>query len=337
MSWRLNMTLALLLALAPGATLRGQTPAVTGANGAEIRDAVNANSALGGSLLRVWHQPPPPPSSESDWLPRPIQLSAGEVISFDNQRVKLEASDQQAPLVISLDRVVWLEASYESELAKRGMRLFADGKYAEAISPLLEAIRQGPPIWQQQWLIGHLAIAATEAERFPAALELVKQLQQSQPPIPAYCLLPVRWHSRPSSPQAISAARKVIGSEATAVRLVAASWLLSSPSDRLVAERVLEALAADRREPALARLAEVVSWRRTPVPQIASVSANWPQLVERLPISLQGGPLLTTADRLEAAGEQARSREFYLSVALLHQHPNTLARYASETLEQMKP
>jgi hypothetical protein len=119
--------------------------------------------------------------------------------------------------------------------------------------------------------------------------------------------------------------------------LVAASWLLSSPSDRLVAERVLEALAADRREPALARLAEVVSWRRTPVPQIANAAANWPQLVERLPISLQGGPLLTIADRLEAAGEQARSREFYLTVALLHQHPNTLARYATETLEQVKP
>jgi tetratricopeptide (TPR) repeat protein len=282
--------------------------------------------------LRVWHEPPARPSSESNWTPRPLLLSGGALVRFDEERIQLRPGGGEEIESISMRRVVWIQPRWRDERARKGMRAFDAGQYAEAIEDLLAAIKLRPPLHEQFWLTGHLAWAAYQSERYPAALELVKNLDQSGAPSVTYALLPIRWQSRPTPPQAIAAAREVVRSESAAVRLVAASWLLSSPRDRLTAERALDALAASNRHPLLSQLAEVVRFRRTPVPQIERLAPRWIEAIERLPIGLQGGPWLTVADRLEAAGRADWAREYYLTVALLHRRPGPLAEYAARAM-----
>jgi hypothetical protein len=226
-----------------------------------------------------------------------------------------------------------MEPGWKNEQARSGMDDVVAGRYAEAIPKLLAAIQAAPPVWQQQWLSGHLAMCAVAAERYAAALELVAQLAASRPPVPVYALLPIHWTSRPMSGTAIAAARKAIAAPASEVRLVAASWLLTEPNERELAERTLESLSKDRSQPQIAALATVIRWRRTPVPQIEKSAEEWLRNVDRLPISLQGGPLVCVADRLQAAGASEQARDLWLTVLVLHRLPRPLNDVARTSLD----
>lgn len=135
------------------------------------------------------------------------------------------------------------------------------------------------------------------------------------------------------SGSAVAAARQVLTSPHSEVRLVAASWLLSEPNERELAERTLEALSKDRSQPQLAALATVVRWRRTPVPQIEKLSEEWLRNIDRLPIALQGGPLICVADRLQAAGAAEKARDLWLTVLVLHRLPKPLNDVARTSLD----
>lgn len=283
---------------------------------------------------RIWHEPPSRASNASTWLPQPIIETAGAIEQMTVETLRVDGpSDDDSPTTIAVDRIVWIEPAWNSSQAREGMQQFEAGRYAEAIPPLLEAVRLGPPAWQQQWLSAHMAIAAHETSRYPAALELVGQLERSGMPVPMLALLPIRWTSRPVEPPAVQAARARVNAAEPAVRLVAASWLLSNTATRAQAERTLDALVVDSERPWVARLAEAVRWRRTPVPQIEAEAPGWLAKIDRLPIALQGGPLLCAADRLEAVGRGEQARELYLAAALLHRHPRPVSDEARAAAE----
>lgn len=284
---------------------------------------------------QLWHQPPPRPSSASEWLPQPILQTSGEIVEFTAETLRLKSPETKTGetakragdevTAIAADRLVWIEPAWSDESARQGMEDFQAGRYGESIPHLLQAVRARPPVWQQQWLTGHMAMAAAESGRYPATLELVGQLARSRPPTPMLCLLPIRWTARPMDASAVAAARASLDATEPAVRLVAASWMLGSAGDRAAAERTLLGLSNDAQHPWIARLAEAVRWRRTPVPQIEAASTEWMEKIDQLPISLQAGPLLCAADRLAAAGFGERAGELYLAVAMLHQHPRPVA------------
>lgn len=282
---------------------------------------------------RVWHQPPPRPSGASMWLPQPIIETSGAIVQMTDETLQVESRSDDKPTNIAVDRIVWIEPAWASAEAREGMEGFAAGRYGEAIPRLLQAIRSGPPLWQQQWLTAHMAMAAYEAQRYPAALELVGQLERSGAPMPMLALLPIRWTSGSIEAPAVIAARARIDAAEPSVRLVAASWLLSNTATRARAERTLDQLAVDTANPWVARLAEAVRWRRTAVPRIEADAPGWLEKIDRLPIGLQGGPLLCAADRLDAVGRGEQARELFLAAALLHRHPRPIADEARAAVE----
>lgn len=280
---------------------------------------------------RVWHQPPQRSSAESKWLPQSLLSHSGTITEVDDDTVRIQPANGDL-VNLALDRVIWWEPDWQDEAATQGMADATAGRYAEAIPQLLKAVQAAPPVWQQQWLTGHLALSAAEAEKYPAALELIAQLARSKPPTPVLSLLPIRWTSRPTSPAAIAAAREAISADEPLARLVAASWLLSDPTDRPLAERTLDALTNDRTQAWLPQLAAAVRWRRTPVPQIEKLADKWLEDIDRMPIALQGGPLLCVADRLQASGAKEKSHDLYLAVSLLYQNPRVLSDSAKQAL-----
>lgn len=326
MKWVLLVVAVMLLPTA----LWGQSPEGQSPEDPSPEDALGRAD---GPVDRVWHEPPPRPSGASTWLPQPIHETAGTIAQMAGDTLRMESPSEDKPVYIAVDRIVWIEPAWSSPEAREGMQAFEERRYAESIPQLLKAVQLGPPPWQQQWLSAHLAMAATEANRHPAALELVGQLDRSGMPLPMLALLPIRWTSRPVEPAAVASARERIDAAEPAVRLVAASWLLSNTATRTRAERTLEALATDAANPWIARLAEAVLWRRTPVPRIESDAPGWLEKIDRLPIALQGGPLLCAADRLEAAGHGEQARELYLAAALLHRHPRPVADEAREAAQ----
>jgi thioredoxin-like negative regulator of GroEL len=295
--------------------------------------ACAAGNSLGQEAVdRVWHQPPKPTSADSGWLPRPLVLTSGKISEIEAGIMRLQNEGSVDSQVVTLDRIVWIEPAWETQQAVDGMAQFQAGKFAESIPLLLQAVEARPSVLQQQLLSSHLAIAAYEAEKFPAVFSLVDQLTRTNPPLVVVGMLPIRWTSRSISASATVQARQAIDSSNPYVRLVAASWLLSSPDDRALAERALGALAGDRTNREVSGFAEVLKWRRMPIPRIAELAGDWITQVDQLPIALQAGPLLTIADRLQAAGEKERAAELFLAVELLHKRPRTMVDQARQEL-----
>ena len=106
-----------------------------------------------------------------------------------------------------------------------------------------------------------------------------------------------------------------IGDESHAVRLVAASWLLTSPA-RSDAARMLSQLSSDAKRPVIAKLAELVLWRTATPPQVAENANRWSQQLDALPVVLQTGPKLTLAEKFAAAGLQQEAKQLKLALEL---------------------
>lgn len=296
-----------------------------------IASSSNAERTTG-QYDQVWFQPASRTASDANFVPRPIEKVTGKVAEARLDVWKVESLGSANDVFVPVDRLVWVEPAWTNEDAAEGMRLFAEAEYAQAIESLLTGIKSGPPVWQQQWLLVHLSQAAFAAERFGPVLQLVDDFSKSKPPETFLGLLPIQWTARTMPATALSAAQAKIDSPEPLVRLVAASWLLNSAENRGLAERILEGLSADRPNRVVSVYAEVLRWRRTPVPEIGKQADGWIRSVDRLPIMLQPGPLLTVGDRLQAAGDSERAKELFQSVVLLHKNPRPLADQARREL-----
>ncbi len=300
-----------------------------------------ATSQVGQAKMHaVWFEPLPPRQNESRRLPRPIESVRGEFLEFTADSLRVSTPDEQKVVSIAARRIIWIEPQWDDEDARDGMVAFSSGKYSEALPRLQAALQKRPPVWQQQWLLAHLALAAHQVGKHAESLQLIGYLQRSNPPAFMYSLLPIQWTSRPLGAAVLQAARSVLDAEESALRLVAASWLLSAGGERELADSVLESLTRGSDSGEIAELAQVLRWKRVSIPKVSSLVPQWDEAVERLPVALQGGPLLTIADRLEASGDSGRAREYYWTVQLLYKKPLPLAenaRQALAELEKIKP
>lgn len=275
----------------------------------------NAGMAQSIKADRVWLAPGKRTESNSGWYPKPIKVIAGRISTLDNRQLAILITGDEALSKFAAYRVVWIEPGTMSAKESAALKLYADGDFAGALGPLIDSLGERPPVWRQQWISMLAADAAKRSSRGQIALELVSQLDAR--PLAPYVLawLPVAWDNRRLPATSVSAAREKIADKSPAVRLVAASWLLSSPN-RNEATTALKQLATDTTRPAIAKLAEFVHWRTATPPQVAENAESWSQQLDALPIVLQTGPTEALAEKLAAAGLRREAKQLKLALEL---------------------
>lgn len=280
------------------------------------------------------------PSHRTDaWIPQPLITVIGAIESFDRQSLQILPDDAEEPLRLPSDRLLLVEPGWEDADAIAGLDAYRQAAYKEAIPRLLEAIKRRPTAWRQQWLSVRMAVAAYEANRYPAVLELIAQLDRSRLPAVMVGQLPIEWHHTSPNPQRTAAAKSTLAASEPLVRLTAASMLLGG-TDSATAEATLRRLSQEGTQPLKARLADALLWRQTPPPETKNEFPRWKQKIKRLPIAVRWGPMMVVAERLQAAGEQEQALEWWLAAGLLApqaEHPAAVRarRRAAELLEQM--
>jgi hypothetical protein len=264
---------------------------------------------------RIWIEPQKPTKAESDWYPRAIRQQSGKIISLDRDQLRWVVQGDEAESRIAASRVLWIEPGGTSENETDALRRFAAGDYAESLRPLLNVLSERPPVWRQQWISMLAAYAAWRSSRPAISLELVEQLD-NRPLAPiTLAWLPVGWRGGAPQPTAIQAASSRLSDSSPAVRLVAASWLLSSP-ERAPATAVLEQLSNDNERPWIAHLAETLLWRVATPPQVSESRGEWLQKLDSLPMVLQVGPTITLMEKLQSAGQSDLAKRLELSLKL---------------------
>lgn len=296
-----------------------------------------AASALSADEVdRVWLEPPNIKSGGKPFSPRMIIERTGAVQSFDDSGMVFIVEGEATTVQVSAARVIWVEPAFSDPETLAALKQFHDEDYAGSISPLLASVSRGTGVWRAQWLSMHLWQAAFQAQRYPAVLELVNQIDAR--PLPPMILggLPVHWLSERLPPAAIQAAQKTLAKEdsLSATKLVAASWLLGQPNDAN-AVAVLQSLVEQKDRPAVALLATTLLSRKALPPDVRVNYRRWRNQLSNMPLTLTPGPTTLVADRLEAAGAADESLELFLSVGMTPSRPAPVVKIAKERAQRL--
>ena len=265
---------------------------------------------------RIWLEPARPTVGQGDWFPRSIEVLSGRVVALDAEQFRVIPEGQNAETVTSAARVLWVEPEQVSDLEKGMIDLFREHKYAQSLSGLPDALKNRPPVWRQQWLTMLSANSAWLSGRATVALELVGQLDRR--PLPAMVLawLPIAWENGAQPPAVVRAAKERAQDSSAAVRLVVASWLLSS-ADRSQGLQIINELVKDSTTSKdISQLARILSWRITPPPQVAALRATWEKQIAALPMAIQTGPSRLLMNKLRASGQAEEAQRLQLSLEL---------------------
>lgn len=289
----------------------------------------SAGADAADSLDRIWIEPPPRVSSESDWYPRSIAVRLGEIKQFDAESLRIVFAGDEAETLIAADRVVWIERAGSSQQERAAVAMFREGNYAESLRPLLDVLAERPPVWRQQSLSMMAAYAAWRSSRERIALEVVDQLDERPLPPLTLAWLPIDWSGERSSAAARDLAVARLDDASPAVRLVSASWLLSGAT-RGQAIAVLQSLSTAAERPQIARLAACLQWRVAAPPEVKASSEKWRTQLDEMPLALQVGPTLTLIDKWRAAGNAEAARQLEMSLQLTPPIPHPAVNNAED-------
>ena len=265
---------------------------------------------------RIWLEPTPPTAVQGDWFPRTIEVFSGRVAAFDSQRLRVVREGQDAEMVISAARVLWIEPDQVSELETNMISLFKQREYAKSLSGLPDALQNRPAVWRQQWLTMLSANSAWKSGRASIGLELVGQLDRR--PLPAMVLawLPIAWENGAQPATVVRAANERLQDPSAAVRLVAASWLLSSTDRKQGLQAIKELVKDPETSNEISQLARILSWRVTPPPQVAALRIEWEKQIDALPMAIQTGPTRLLMNKLQTSGQAEEAKRLKLSLEL---------------------
>lgn len=278
----------------------------------------------------IWLEPATVQRDQRPFLPRSLVRRHGTIESFDDQSLVFSPAGEDGSLQVASSRVIWAEPGFSDQETIAAVARFRAGQFKESISPLLEAITRRPSVWRAQWLSMHLWQAAYRAQRYPAVLELVEQIDARPSPALLIGGLPIHWADGRLPPAAVEAAHNALAkpSSSPAARLVAASWLLGQSADAS-AVVVIEAIAEQRERPLLAAIAETLLWRKATPPSLREQRDQWKSRLAELPLTLYPGPAALLAHRLEAIGDREQALELFLSVAVTPPRPHEMSSYAN--------
>lgn len=275
----------------------------------------------------VWIEPPRPTSPQRDpaapqvdWYPRAIESITGQVMQFDAEQLTIQIEGEDRQRMIPATAVLWVRPDPLSELERESMHLFAEGQYSASLQKLPELLGTKPPVWRQQWISMTAAVAAWKSNRSDIALELVAQLDRRPLPPMVIAWLPIAWTNRSHPDAVLQAAADRLADPSPVVRLVAASWLLSSPRRPEAIATLKQLESVPRKE--IARFARVLSWRTATPPEVIASSGDWLKAVDSLPMVWQTGPLTLLVDKLRSANQLEAANRLRWSLELTPIQPH---------------
>jgi hypothetical protein len=260
--------------------------------------------------------------SKQRWYPRPVTTQIGKVVQLDANQLSIILAGQVTPTRFASERVLGIELSTIPEDQAAAIESFNQGNFTAALPGLIRSISERdrsdrPPVWRQQWLSMLAAQAAMRSGRGDVALELVAKLDAR--PLSAMILgiLPIDWTGTLVTDNDMfdSAVRRA-KSDSLAVKLVAASWLLRSPTYRSAAESAIRRLAAQQDRKRISSLAAQLVWRTKTPPELQAQLAQWEDQIDELPMALQTGPMVSLRHHAQRAGIKDAARKWELAIEL---------------------
>ena len=218
-----------------------------------------------------------------------------------------------------IDRVEY----QRSALQERADALFDAMQYADALPALEQAIEVESRDWVRRELLARRCRALRNVGRMTEAAETFRQLMALDATRYHLNAAPLRWKMRLPDAAMQNWGTQHLSSDEPAVRLVAASWLLSGPH-RAEAVAALKQLELDH-DSQLARWAAFQHQRALLVQWDEATATRYAARIRKLDESLRAGPCFLVGTAFGRLKRNESSIEWLLRVAMLYPHDVEIA------------
>jgi tetratricopeptide (TPR) repeat protein len=253
-----------------------------------------------------------------------VRQVKGTITDFNGQGMRILSPSGQER-VISAENVTRIETRRTP--AQRAARLAAKaGQNAKAASTYYRLLQSAAESrgWVRREILNELVLALRADGKYFQASKVFLALLGEDPGTPYFNAIPLVWTGgRTLLPQAESTAIEWLGSQRAAERFLAGSLLLGSKNAQQ-AERVLEALKDSKREPMASLAAAQLLRLRLPQATEKDIQACR-QTINRLPLSLRGGPYYILGKLYAARGKNREAAVAAMRVPILYSEDPNLA------------
>lgn len=208
---------------------------------------------------------------------------------------------------------------------EEGDRLFAQGKWQQALRAYMAAETQETRAWVRRELMAQVIWCHHYLDQDHLAGEHFMALLASDPKTPYFDCIPLAWITREASPSLEAKAQQWMQHSNSAAQLLGASHLLGT-SQRVQAIEQLRQLRFDS-DPRVAALARCQLWRTQPSIN-ASAIAEWEKTLATVPESLRAGPYFVLASGYSRQVQPEAAALLYLKVPVLFPKERRLAARA---------
>lgn len=265
-----------------------------------------------GFASTIWLAPSTSETRGSNWYPAAIQKQQGQVVQFDRDAIVITDPKTSRSRRLASSRVLWIEADDQTDREKNIRSFFEEGRDTDVLSGLSDVLNERPPVWRQQWLTMVAAVSAWRTKRGKVALELISQIDQRPLPLMILAWLPIAWTNQITAEPLVADALARLSDPSPIVQLIASSWLLSSVHRNIASEKIKELITSERTE--VAQLASALLWRVATPEQVKKSAEDWRDEIDRMPLMLQGGPLVLLKSKLQSSGETTAAEHLQWSI-----------------------
>jgi hypothetical protein len=291
-----------------------------------------AQDAMPKSVSRIWLAASS--GANDSWERSWVEIRTVGVIDFDDRdlvvtdgsgtRLKLDSKQLQA-----------IEVAWQSETAQKAHETFTARDYPKTIELVKSAIGENTiPRWQQKILATEMTESLVGLKQFGAAGRVFVSLCKESPPHFLYAFIPLNFTSDRPDGVLIDQANEWLGNASSEVaQLLGASWLIGTSQDA-GAKATLEKLLRSKNL-AVSQLALAQSWRFADPREVAENFVTWKVQRDRFLPSIQLGPTMTIAHKLERANIKDAAIDEWLRAFPLSQALPVKTVRVKESIEEL--
>lgn len=253
----------------------------------------------------------------------------GIISEYTGLRISVRATPQAPLKHYPAEQVVGIETEQTAPHVQ-GLQRLGQGRPAEAIPLLEQAMREETRAWVKREILASLVKAALRRSDVATAGSYFVQLMASDSTSRHFAMIPLMWGPQEVSLSLRNRAEEWLRADSEIPRLLGASLLLTDGSRGEAAQRVLRdlSISSDAR---VKDLSDAQGWRlklqNGQVPERLLVE-RWQQKVDEFPASLRWGPNFLLGQIYSRRHEHERAALAYLWLPLMDEHDAPLTARA---------
>ena len=247
----------------------------------------------------------------------------GVITQWLGKEITLESSGRSRQ--IDSDTVVEIQTEWPDTYQK-GQELMRSARFADAITPLQQALQAESRPWAQRAIGGKLIECYLATGNESVAVGQFVHIARQDPDTRFYNLAPLPWISTVGLGNINRQTDDWLDSTEPVERLMGAAWSLSG-SQRSKAIAALKELSGNKNS-SIAALAKSQLWRTESVSAKPNTLRRWKAEIQKMPPSIRAGAYLMLADAQTRNKQNDQAATNLMRIAILHPEQHGLAAAA---------